>query len=130
MRNAIHQAACLALGLLGGLGAAQAATNPEQFTVRNTQDIIAVCSTAPDDPLYTAAIHFCHGYLVGAFQYQQALYDGPGLKPVVCPPEPKPTRNQAVARFIEWAKAHPEHGNERAVESLGRFLSETWPCKG
>ena len=129
MRKPNHPLAGLALGLLAFTGLPAQAVTPDQFIVHDTRDIIELCTTPKTDPLYTAAIHFCHGYLVGAYQYQEALYSGPGLKPVVCPPEPKPTRNEAIAQYIEWAKAHPEYGNDRAVNTSAKFLAETWPCK-
>ncbi len=130
MRKLIRQLICFNLGALAGLSLQAQAVTQEQFVVRSTQDIIDVCTTAPADPLYTAAINFCHGYLVGAYHYQEALYSGPGMKPVVCHPEPKPTRNEAIAAYIQWAKSHPEYAKDRAVDTLAKFLAESWPCKG
>ena len=49
----------------------------EEFLVRTTQDYVALCSTSPHDPLYAAAIGFCHGYAVGAYHYYQAQTAGP-----------------------------------------------------
>jgi hypothetical protein len=130
MRHLTRRLASLCATALACLSLQAQAITPERFVVRSTQDLIDVCTTPSSDPLYTAAIHFCHGYLVGAYQYQEALYDGPGIKPVVCPPDdPKPTRNESVAKYIQWAKAHPEYAKERAVNTLGMFLAEAWPCK-
>jgi len=129
MRHLIRRLASVGLGALAGLSLQAQAVTPEHFVVHNTQELVDVCSTAQSDPLYTAAIHFCHGYLVGAYHYQEALYNGPGIKPVVCFADPKPTRNEGVAKFIQWANAHPEYAQDRAVESYSKFLAETWPCK-
>ncbi|MFM8330273.1 MAG: Rap1a/Tai family immunity protein [Candidatus Methylumidiphilus sp.] len=129
MRKPTRPLACLGLIALACFGSPAQALGPEQFEVHNTQDIIELCSTAPTDPLYVAAIHFCHGYLIGAYHYQDALYKGPGIKPVVCLPTPTPTRNEGIAQYLAWAKAHPEYGKDRAVDSLSKFLAETWPCK-
>ncbi len=104
------------------------AVTQDNFLVRNTQDIIELCTVSPSDPLYVAATHFCQGYLVGAYHYQEAFYSGPEFSPLVCPPEPKPSRNQAIEQFIEWAKAHPEYAKERAVDTAMRFAVERWPC--
>ena len=41
-------------------------------------------TASPADPFYKEAIHFCHGYLVGVYQYQQEFYGNPGLSPLVC----------------------------------------------
>lgn len=120
---------CFAGLVLVGLTPQSQAVTQDNFLARNTQDIIELCTVAPADPLYVAATHFCHGYLVGAYQFQEAFYNGPDISPLVCPPEPKPSRNQAIAQFIEWAKSHPEYAKERAVDTEMRFLVKQWPCK-
>jgi len=109
-------------------GVAGAATI-ENFKARTTQDIVDLCSTPVDDPTYTAAIHFCHGYLIGAFHYYLAESSGPEGKRLVCLPNPPPSRNEAIKMYIEWAKAHPEYMGEAAVDTEFRFLIETWPCE-
>ena len=107
---------------------AQAAT-PQHFEVKQTKDIIELCSVSADDPLYVAAIHFCHGYLVGAYRYHEASTAGPGQTPTVCPPDPKPSRNEAIGMFVNWVKAHPQYMNERPVDTLARFLNTEWSCE-
>jgi hypothetical protein len=129
MRHLTRRLASVGISALACLSLQAQASTEEHFVVRNTQDIIDVCATATTDPIYTAAINFCQGYLVGAYHYQEALYNGPGLKPVVCLPDPKPTRNEGIAKYLEWAKAHPEYAKDRAVETFSKFLAETWPCK-
>lgn len=105
-----------------------AAVTENHFVIRTTQDLIDLCTAKPDDPLYTAAVNFCHGYLVGAYHYYQASVSGPERKPFVCPPTPPPSRNAAIAEFIQWAQAHPQYKDTPAVESEFRFLVEKWPC--
>ena len=48
------------------------AVTRDEFLVRTTQDYVRLCSTNPSDPLYAAAMGFCHGYGVGAFHYYLA----------------------------------------------------------
>jgi len=99
------------------------------FHTETTEDLINLCTAAPNDPLYKQAISYCHGFLLGAYAYYQAESDGPkGIK-LVCIPDPKPTRNEGVQMFVEWAKAHPEYMKEKPVEAEFRFLIEKWPCK-
>ncbi|HUL14134.1 MAG TPA: Rap1a/Tai family immunity protein [Methylococcaceae bacterium] len=105
------------------------AVTQDNFLARNTQDIVELCTVSATDPLYVAATHFCQGYLVGAYHYQEAFYSEPGLTPLVCPPNPKPSRNEAIAQFIRWAQSHPQYLKERTVDSMMKFLIETWPCK-
>ena len=101
----------------------------KDFEAETTQDIVNLCTASTDDPLYHQAVNFCHGYLVGAWDYYEAVSSGPkGIK-FVCPPDPVPSRNDSFNRFIEWAKAHPQHMGESPVETEFRFLMEEWPCK-
>ncbi len=111
-----------AIALAGGV-------SEKNFRVEATQDLINLCTAASDDPLYPQAVNFCHGYLVGAFAYYEAESSGPkGIK-LVCPPEPRPTRNETIKMFIEWVKTHPQYLNDKPVETEFRFLMEKWPCK-
>jgi len=101
----------------------------EDFQVRTTGDLIDLCTTPPGDPRYEEAIHFCHGYLIGAFHYYRATRSGPEAVQLVCFPDPPPTRNEAIEMFIKWTKAHPQYINELPVETQFRFMMEKWPCK-
>ncbi|CAL1241912.1 Rap1a/Tai family immunity protein [Candidatus Methylocalor cossyra] len=105
------------------------AVTEEDFLVRNAENLVNLCTTPPRDPLHAAAVNFCTGYLVGAYQYHESLNSGPDSHPLVCPPEPKPTRQQAIAEFVTWAQAHPEYRNERPVDVMFRFMAGRWPCK-
>lgn len=105
------------------------AAQQKDFMVQSTDDIVGLCTTAPDDPLYTAAIHFCHGYLVGAYAYHAAEAAGPEGDRMVCLPNPPPSRNEGIDMYVKWAKAHPEHMQKAPVDTLFMFLTEKWPCK-
>jgi len=114
--------------LLPGFAIAGAVTEKD-FVVDTTQQLLNLCTASPDDPLYHQAVNFCHGYLVGAWDYYEAISSGPkGIK-FVCPPNPMPSRNDAINEFIVWAKAHPQHLSETPVEAEFRWLMEKWPCK-
>jgi len=108
-------------------GSAGAVTE-DDFLVKSTRDLMNLCTASPNDPLGDEAIHFCHGYLVGAYQYYAAANAGPEGVRLVCFPDPPPSRNQAIEMFIEWAKAHPQYMDEKPVETEFRFLIEQWPC--
>jgi hypothetical protein len=108
--------------------AAHAEFTTEDFHIRSAQDLVDLCSVEKDDELYTAAIHFCHGFISGAWQYHQAEANGPDGHRHVCPPEPPPTRDQAVAMFVAWSGTHPDRMAEPAVEAFFRFLIEKYPC--
>jgi hypothetical protein len=106
------------------------AATPDHFRVRSTADLVEICSTPANDSLYGAAMGFCHGYAVGAHQYYQASMSGSSSKPFVClPTAPPPTRTEGLQMFVAWAREHPQHMGEPAVETLFRWLVATWPCR-
>jgi hypothetical protein len=106
------------------------AATPDHFRVRSAADLVAICSTPANDSMYPAAISFCHGYAVGAYQYYQATVSGPEGKPFVCvPTAPPPTRSEGLQMFVAWARNNPQHMGEPAVETLFRWLAVTWPCR-
>ena len=105
------------------------AVTEEDFKVKTTRNLLNLCTVSADDPQYKEAIHFCHGYLVGAYAYYMAEQSGEGSKPLVCLPDPPPSRNAAIAMFIDWARARPQYMDERPVDTEFRFLAENWPCK-
>jgi hypothetical protein len=106
-----------------------AAVTEEDFKARTTRNLLNLCTPTAGDPLAEEAIHFCHGYLLGAYAYYVAENSGPEGKQLVCLPKPEPTRNEAVAMFIKWAKARPQYLEQPPVETEFMFLIETWPCK-
>jgi hypothetical protein len=108
-------------GLAGELGV-------EDFEVKTTKNLIDLCTAPPEEPLFSQAVHFCHGYLIGAYHYYEASVSGPNAHRIVCPPEDRPSRDETIQEFLQWAKDHPEHWNELPVETEFRFLTEIWPC--
>jgi len=110
--------------------AAQAAATETNFLVQTTGDLVELCSPAANDALATAAVHFCEGYGVGVFQTYNAIAAAGGAPRIYCLPQPSPTRTQAFAAFVQWARAHPERLSEPPTDGLIRFLSERYPCSG
>ena len=106
-----------------------AAVTTEDFQAKTTQNIINLCSVRAIDPMAREAIHFCQGYLVGAYHYYMAMSAGPDSERLVCFPKSDVSRDEAIAMFVEWAKAHPQFMSEAPVETEFRFLIEKWPCK-
>ena len=104
------------------------AVDEADFKVSTTQNLINLCTATEDDPQHTEAIHFCHGYLIGAFHFYKAEHEGSDEIPLFCLPEPKPTRNESISMFVTWTQNHTEYMNELPVETEFRFLTETWPC--
>ena len=105
------------------------AVTQDAFLLRSGADVVALCSTPSDDPLYTAAVHMCHGFGAGTYQTIMAMTRHEKIGRVVCPPEPQPSRNEVVQQFVEWAKQNPSYLTDPAVETVGRFLLTRFPCK-
>jgi hypothetical protein len=106
-----------------------AGVTEEDFKVRTTQQLMNLCTASANDPLAKEAIHFCHGYLIGAYAYYLAQTSGPDGKRLFCLPDPEPTRNEALVLFLKWVNARPQLKDQSPVETEFMFLSETWPCK-
>lgn len=117
------------LSLVVGFPASALAVTTDDFQVKDTQSLINLCTASQNDPLAGEAIHFCHGYLVGAFHYYKVTHASPDSKQLFCFPDPPPSRDEAIGQFVSWAKAHPQYMNDAPVETEFRFLIETWPCK-
>jgi hypothetical protein len=116
-----------ALFLFGASLTARAATE-DHFRVRTTADLVALCETSSGQENHVAAIHFCEGFAAGAYQYYLAIAQHSPSSRYVCPPDPPPTRDQAIAGFVSWARANPSAMNQPAVESLFQYLGATYPC--
>ena len=112
--------------LLPGLAGA---VDEKDFLVDTTRNLINLCTAPEDDPLHKEAVNFCVGFLVGAYHYYVASISGPGTTPLVCPPDPPPSREEVGAMFLDWVKKHPQYLDEEAVETWFRFLVEKYPCK-
>jgi Rap1a immunity proteins len=117
------------IALMLSPGIAAAAVTDEDFEVKTTRNLLNLCTVSADDPRAKEAIQMCQGYLVGAYDYYVAENSGKDSMRLVCMPNPVPTRNEAVAMFVEWAKTNQQYMNERPVDTEFRFLSAKWPCK-
>jgi hypothetical protein len=118
-----------ATALLLCAGTVSAQVNREHFLLRTTSDLIVLCSVSKSDPNAAAAIHFCHGYLVGLDHFAEAT-GRPFRSTLYCPPEGlKLTRDQEVSMALTWLRNNPQHHAERPFDSIIRWAAATWPCK-
>ena len=117
-------ALCVALSA----GSAQAAVTEDSFLVRNTGDLVDLCSAAQSDPLYTPARNFCHGFAVGVFRVLQEADMPHRSRHLFCIRDPAPTRNEVIASFLQWASANPNQTAQPATDGMAVFLSQQYPC--
>ena len=112
---------------------AAAEVTEQNFRGGRTADLAALCSSATADPMHTAAVNWCHGFLVGAGQYHHSAATAGGrAKDLFCLPTPEPTLEQARRATVELQDGRPgyralwrhfvkvsEAGLEREFASLG-----------
>jgi hypothetical protein len=112
-----------------GFASRGAAVTTDNFLLRSGTDVVALCSTTDADPLYSAAVHMCHGFGAGTYQTILAMTRHDKIAPVVCPPSAPVSRNAVVQQFLAWARQNPQHMGEPAVEVVGRFFITQFPCR-
>ena len=112
----------------GAAGAVDSAT----FVLNTTEDLYLVCSTPNNDPLRTAAINYCEGFLLGVVTFQNAIGDANANKRLICYPQ-SVTRDQGIQAFVSWAASHQQDQKfmtDSALMGALRGLASKWPCKG
>ncbi len=115
---------------VGGSVPARAALSEDTFQVRDTGDLVALCSADRADPLYTPAQNFCHGFAVGTYRTLADVERGMRAKrKLFCPPAIPPSRNEGISQFVQWAGAHPDAMRLPATDGVLEFLTEQFPCK-
>ena len=122
MRKLIAVAA-LALALATPAFGADSST----FQLRDAGDLVAICSMPASDPNHLNATGFCHGVLTGAFRYYEATIGRD--KRFVCAPHPTPTRAKVMNDFVAWSRGHAASMKDPAIDTLFKYLAETYPCK-
>ena len=103
------------------------AADSSTFDLRDTADLVRACSVPVKHVLYRNATGFCHGVLTGAYRYYQATVTPENR--FVCTPNPPPTRAKVMNEFVTWAKSHPQYMKDPPIDTLFRYLEETFPCK-
>jgi len=124
------RAAILAAAIgLAGLAPAKAQVTEAMFRGGKTSDLAALCGASAQDPNRTTALAYCHGFMIGAGQYHNAVAKDRGTpRRLFCLPAPEPTLEDVRAAFVTWAAANPGHAQEKAVDGLMRFAAGTYPC--
>ena len=119
-----------AIGLVVAAGSisARAQVTQNAFLLKSTGDLVELCTAAPNDPLRTAALNFCQGFGVGVYRVLEEIQRARGTR-MFCTPSQMPTRDQAFASFIQWARANPGQLSQPPQDGLVAFLSSQYPCR-
>ena len=110
---------------------AAGAVDSSNFVLNTTEDLYVVCTTPNNDPLRTAAINFCEGFLLGVVTFQDAIGDANSQKRLICYPQGV-TRDQGIQAFVSWAASHQQDRKfmtDSALMGALRGLASKWPCK-
>jgi hypothetical protein len=130
MKRALSFAACIVAATTITVGARSEPTE-NTLSVPTTAALAELCAdtSSSNAMMTTAAQNFCRGYLLGAYQILAQVNAARG-KPAFCLPSPSPTRNQAIAEFVVWAKANPSGASLPPADGVYEFLTQRFPCPG
>lgn len=73
------------------------AVAPSEFPPLTARDLLAICAAGRDDPMMTAAVNYCDGFVEGAIDVEEAHESRRRTRKLFCIPEPRPTPNEALA---------------------------------
>ncbi len=123
----IRSAAALATVFFVAIGTCHAATE-DNFTGRTTGDLVTLCDPQSDSALDNAGVNYCEGFVQGSVLVEQEHEASKRSRQFFCLPDPAPTRNEAMAAFVKWARASPDRLAMPAVDGLISFLRDQYPC--
>ena len=110
-------------------GAANAAVTEATFQLGTTADLVDLCTAAPTDQMGTAALNFCQGFAVGVYRVLEEENAAKRIGRMFCVPADFHTkRTEAIADFVQWAKATPDVMSQRPADGLTRYLGTKYPC--
>jgi hypothetical protein len=118
----------VAMGTAPMASAQSSAITGATFTAGTTGALARLCGAGAQEAAYAAAVHFCHGVMVGTGQTSDAMHKRQGTRPVFCLPSPSPTLDQVAASFVAWSAANPQFDGLRASDGLLRFAAAQYPC--
>ena len=72
----------------------------DNFLMRNGHDLAALCGAGPSDPYFERALSFCHGYLVGSYDFYKGTSAGRPSRQLVCLPKPPPARYDVSLKYV------------------------------
>ena len=125
-----HWLAGFALCAAMSPAAGNAAVTEDTFQLRTTSDLVDLCSVAQTDPMGTAALNFCHGFALGVYRVLAEENAAKRIGKLFCMPDQvTTTRDQAIADFVQWAKATPSVMSQTPADGITAYLANKYPCK-
>lgn len=105
-----------------------AAVSDSDFQMRTTADLVDLCSASPTDSMGTAALNFCHGFALGVYRVLEEQNAARRTGKLFCISQPTPSRNEAIADFVQWSKANSEVMEGRPADGIAVYLASKYPC--
>jgi hypothetical protein len=121
--------ATIAIATIVSSGARSAPVGQDDFLVATSANLISLCSAVETDPLYTPARNFCEGFAVGTYRLiatEEAATQS--RRKLFCIPANGPTRDQAIAGFVQWASGRPKTLASSPTDGLVEYLIAQYPC--
>lgn len=113
---------------LGSLSAARAAVTETQFPPKTVGDLVAICAAAKDDPMMTAAVNYCHGFVEAAVIVETAHAKQRGARKLFCLPNPPPGSGDELTSLATWANQDPKRLDAPAIDGMFLYLAGKYPC--
>lgn len=108
---------------------AQAKVATINFQLKSFGDFVALCSVRADDPDAMAAIHMCHGFLVGVARFHDLFSRSTGNGIYCIAAGQEPSRDDAVEMILAWSKENPDKLTAAPVDGVLIWAAETFPCE-
>ncbi len=115
-------ASALILSVATVYGASAAET--DDFQLKTANDLADLCAAVDD----TAAVHMCHGFMVGVHQMHQAVSEATGRGVYCVPDDGSVTRNTAQTDYVGWLRLTPSAVEMTARDGLLEWARTAYPC--
>ncbi len=99
----------------------------EDYQLGTSGDLLDLCTLDASHAQHWEARAFCLGYFTGGIHLHDALAASEDFPRIACPPADA-TRNDVVAVFVAYARAHPEYLDEKPMDTVFRAVNDEWPC--
>ena len=103
------------------------AVTEDNFNLKSTADLVALCTADASAPMGTAALNFCHGFVVGTVRVEQ-IHGAAHKHHMFCLPDPVPSRTAGIADYVQWAQPDSARMAMAPQDSLVAFLAQRYPC--
>jgi len=130
MKRGLLRFAAIGIALTAASGAQAAPVTQDNFMLKTTGDLVALCGADQSDPMYTAAISYCHGFAVGTYRMLEIEEAASRNKnKTLCVQQSALSRAEAINKFVSWAGGNGQVMNDPPTEGFGQFVYQSFPCK-